>query len=104
MLSVSVPENRILTRPDFVKQAAKEALDAGMTKYTDAAGIPGLRHAIAARYKSFYGLEYAEDQIVVSNGAKHSLTNVFQAILNPGDEVIIPSPYWLSYPVIVEMG
>ncbi len=90
--------------PDFVKQAAKEALDAGMTKYTDAAGMPGLRRAIAARYKSFYGLEYAEDQIVVSNGAKHSLTNVFQAILNPGDEVIIPSPYWLSYPVIVEMA
>ena len=90
--------------PDFVKQAAKDALDKGMTKYTDAAGTPVLRRAIAARYKSFYGLDYTEDQIVVSNGAKHSLTNTFQAILNPGEEVIIPSPFWLSYPVIVEMA
>ena len=63
-----------------------------------------LRAAIARRLERMYGLEYAPEDIVVSNGAKHSLFNVFAAILNPGDEVIIPSPYWLTYPEIVLMS
>jgi aspartate aminotransferase len=90
--------------PDFIKDAAKAALDMGLTKYTDAAGTVMLRAAVAQRLKKEYGLQYNQDQIVVSNGAKHSLTNVFQAIIDPGDEVIIPSPYWLSYPVMVRMA
>ena len=90
--------------PEFIKDAAKIALDKGMTKYTDVAGTPALRQEITNLLKRRFGLEYTADQIVVSNGAKHTLTNVFQTILNPGDEVIIPSPYWLSYPVIVEMA
>lgn len=90
--------------PEFIKNAAKEALDKGLTKYTDAAGTLELREAIAKRYRDKYGLSYTAAQIVVSNGAKHTLTNIFQAILNPGDEVIIPSPYWVSYPVMVQMA
>jgi len=90
--------------PGFIKDAAKEALDKGLTKYTDAAGTVELRTVICNRLKHEYDLDYAPDQVVVSNGAKHSLTNVFQAILNPGDEVIIPSPFWLSYPVMVKMA
>ena len=90
--------------PKFIKDAAKEALDKGLTKYTDASGTVELRQAICDRYKSEYGLAYSPDQVVVSNGAKHSLTNVFQAILNPGDEVIVPSPFWVSYPVMIEMA
>ncbi|MEX1307334.1 MAG: aminotransferase class I/II-fold pyridoxal phosphate-dependent enzyme, partial [Eubacteriales bacterium] len=90
--------------PEFIKAAAKEALDKGLTKYTDAAGTLELREAIVKRYEEEYGLSYSADQIVVSNGAKHTLTNIFQAILNPGDEVIIPAPYWVSYPVMVQMA
>ncbi len=90
--------------PEFIKDAAKEALDKGLTKYTDAAGTPDLKNAICARLKKEYDLDYVADQVVVSNGAKHSLTNVFQAILNVGDEVIIPSPFWVSYPVMVSMA
>ncbi len=95
--------------PDFdtpvnIKDAAKKALDMGLTHYTPAAGMPELRAAIAKRLKRMYGLEYLQGDIVVSNGAKHSLFNVFAAILNPGDEVIIPVPYWLTYPELVRMS
>jgi len=90
--------------PEFIKEAAKNALDMGLTKYTDASGTVGLRAAVVERLKKEYDLDYTTDQIVVSNGAKHSLTNVFQAIIDPGDEVIIPSPFWVSYPVMVNMA
>jgi aspartate aminotransferase len=82
--------------PDNIKNAAKKALDMGLTRYTPAAGMPELKSAIAARLQNKYGLQYDADDIVVSNGAKHSLFNIFAAILNPGDEVIIPVPYWVD--------
>lgn len=90
--------------PPWIIQAAKEALDKGMTRYTPASGTPGLKQAIADRYAKKYGVTYQPGQIVVSNGAKHSLFNVFQVILEPGDEVIIPVPYWLTYPELVKMA
>ncbi|MBQ9120029.1 MAG: pyridoxal phosphate-dependent aminotransferase [Lachnospiraceae bacterium] len=90
--------------PENICNVAIDAINSGFTKYTPAAGIPELKKAISAKFKSFNNLEYAENQIVVSNGGKHSLTNIFEAILNPGDEVIIPSPYWLSYPEIVKLS
>jgi len=90
--------------PENIKNAAKKALDMGLTRYTPASGSPELRAAVAKRLKNKYGLEYAPEDIVVSNGAKHSLFNVFAAILNPGDEVIIPAPYWLTYPELVLMS
>ena len=90
--------------PDYIKDAAKEALDKGFTKYTPAAGTADLRKAVSARLKRKYGLDYDFKNIVISNGAKHSLFNAFQAILNPGDEVIIVSPYWLTYPELVKMA
>ncbi len=90
--------------PENIKNAAKKALDMGLTRYTPACGSMELRTAIAKRLKNKYSLEYAPEDIIVSNGAKHSLFNVFAAILNPGDEVIIPAPYWLTYPELVLMS
>lgn len=89
--------------PEFIKNAAKEALDKGLTKYTPASGMPELKAAVAQRFAKKYSLEYAPQDIVISNGAKHSLFNTFSAILNPGDEVIIPAPYWVTYPELVQM-
>ncbi len=88
--------------PDFdtpgrIKAAAIEALKKGMTKYTDVRGIEPLRQAIARKYLSEYGLRYQLSEILVSCGAKHSLYNLFQAVVNPGDEVLVPAPYWVSY-------
>ncbi len=76
----------------------------GLTKYTPAAGTVELRNAICAKLKNDNALDYDKSNIVVSNGAKHSLFNAFMAILEPGDEVIVPSPYWLSYPELVKMA
>jgi len=90
--------------PKFILDAAKEAIDKGLTKYTPVAGILQLKQAICRKFKQDNQLSYEPDQIIVSNGAKHSLYNIFQAILNPGDEVLIPSPYWLSYPEMVRMA
>lgn len=90
--------------PENIKEAAKKALDMGLTRYTPAAGMPELKSAIAQRLQNKYSLQYEADDIVVSNGAKHSLFNVFATILNPGDEVIIPAPYWLTYPELVRMS
>lgn len=90
--------------PDFVKDAAKKALDDGFTKYTPAAGTPELRQAIADKFKRENGLEYDAAQIVVSCGGKHSCFNVMMALCDKGDEVIVPAPYWLSYPEMVRMA
>ena len=90
--------------PDYIMDAGREALDKGCTKYTPAAGTLNLRAAICEKLKNDNALDYEPSNIVVSNGAKHSLFNAFMAILDPGDEVIIPSPYWLSYPEIVKMA
>ncbi len=89
--------------PDNIRDAAKAAIDVGKTHYTPAAGTVELRTAISEKFKNVNNLEYSPEQIVVSNGGKHSLTNIFQAILNPGDEVIIPAPFWLSYPEMVSL-
>ena len=90
--------------PQHIKDAAKAALDAGFTKYTPAAGIPELRQAIADKHKRENGLSYKPSQIIVSCGGKHSCYNVILATCEEGDEVIIPSPYWLSYPEMVKLA
>ena len=84
--------------PDHIKQAAVDALAKGFTKYTPSAGIPALKKAICEKFARDNGLEYAPNNVIVSCGGKHSLYNVFQAICEEGDEVIIPAPYWVSYP------
>ena len=90
--------------PQYIKDAAITAINEGFTKYTPASGTLSLKQAVVRKLKRDNGLDYTTDQIVISNGAKHSLVNVFGAILNPGDEVIIPSPYWVSYPEMVRMN
>jgi len=87
--------------PDYIIAAAKEGLDKGITKYTASGGMPKLKEAICNKLKADNGLMYSPAQIVVSNGAKHSLHNACQAIIDDGDEVIIPAPYWLTYPELV---
>ncbi len=89
--------------PDFVKKAAIDAINSGFTKYTPSSGTVELRKAICDKLERDNGLKYSPNQIVVSNGAKHSLSNIFQAILNEGDEVIILAPFWLSYPEMVNV-
>lgn len=89
--------------PDNINRAAIQAINDGFTKYTPASGIVELKEAISQKFKTFNHLNYAPEQIVISNGGKHSLVNVFAAILNPGDEVLIPAPYWLSYPEMVKL-
>jgi aspartate aminotransferase len=83
--------------PERIKAAAIEALRKGMTKYTDVKGIEPLREAITAKYQREHDLAYRKEDVLVSCGAKHSIYNVLQAIVNPGDEVVIPAPYWVSY-------
>ncbi|MBO4825377.1 MAG: pyridoxal phosphate-dependent aminotransferase [Lachnospiraceae bacterium] len=95
--------------PDFntpknICNAAIKAIETGFTKYTPASGTNELKAAISKKFRDFNGLDYAPNQIVISNGGKHALTNIFDAILNPGDEVIIPAPYWLSYPEMVKLS
>ncbi len=88
--------------PEKIKWAAKEAIDQGFTKYTAVAGIPELLDAIAYKLEKDNGLKYDKKGILVSNGAKQSLFNLTQALLNEGDEVIIPAPYWVTYPELVK--
>ncbi len=90
--------------PDHIKEAAIQALRDGKTKYSPAVGLAELRAAIAKDLKEYNGLDYEPTQIVVSDGAKHTLFNIFMALLQPGDEVLIPSPYWLSYPEMVRIA
>lgn len=87
--------------PDHIKAAAIKAMDAGFTKYTAVDGTASLKKAVIAKFKRDNGLDYQPNQILVSSGGKQSFFNLAQAIINPGDEVIIPAPYWVSYPDIV---
>lgn len=103
VISLSLGEPDFDT-PDHIKEAAKAALDAGHTKYTPVAGIPGLKEAVAKKFKTENGLSYEASQIVVSTGAKQSINNLAYAMINPGDEVIILAPYWVSYSAIVELA
>ncbi|OGK78127.1 MAG: aspartate aminotransferase [Candidatus Rokubacteria bacterium GWC2_70_16] len=94
--------------PDFdtparIKEAAIRALQGGQTKYTEVGGIPELRAAVCHKLKRDQGLDYTPDEVVVSCGAKHTLYNIVMALVNPGDEVLIPSPYWVSYPEQVRL-
>lgn len=90
--------------PDHIKQAAIQALNEGFTKYTAVDGTPALKTAIINKFKQDNGLEYAANQILVSCGGKQSFFNLSLALLNEGDEVIIPAPYWVSYPDMVKMA
>ena len=90
--------------PENICEAAHKAIDDGKTKYTPAAGIPALRQAVADRLRADYGLEYEASQIVVASGAKHNVYIMLVTLLNPGDEVIIPGPYWLTYEEAVRMA
>lgn len=89
--------------PDHIIEAAVQAMKAGHTHYTPVAGIPELRQAIVRWYRKTYGLDYQPEQVIVSNGAKHSIHNALASIVGPGDEVIIPTPYWVSYSDLVQM-
>ena len=90
--------------PQHIKDAAARALAEGFTKYTPASGIPELRHAVAEKFKRDNGLSYKPSQCIVSCGGKHSCYNVVMAVCEEGDEVIIPAPYWLSYPEMVKLA
>lgn len=89
--------------PDYIKEAAIEAINDNFTKYTPYEGIVELRQAVADDLKKNCDLDYTPEQIVISNGSKHAITNAFMAILNPEDEVIVPAPYWNSYIDIIEL-
>lgn len=100
-LSVGEPD---FDTPQSIKDAAIHAIQSGYTKYTATDGIPALKDAIIKKFETENSLSYTRDQILVSCGAKHSFYNLMQAIINPGDEVIIPAPYWVSYPAMVELA
>lgn len=103
VINLSVGEPDFAT-PDHIKQAAKQAIDDNFTFYTPVPGYLSLRKAIAAKLKNENGLEYAPEQIVVSGGAKQSLCNVILSVINPGDEVVIPTPAWVSYVEMVKLA
>lgn len=90
--------------PDHIKAAAKLALDQGKTRYGPAAGEPALRQAIATKLQNDNGLCYGPENVIVTNGGKHSLYGLMMALIEPGDEVIIPAPYWVSYPEMVQLA
>jgi len=100
-LSVGEPD---FNTPDHIKQAAKQAVDNNFSFYSPVPGYPALRNAICAKLKSENNLDYKPEQIVCSNGAKQSVCNVILAIISKGDEVIIPAPYWVSYPEMVKLA
>lgn len=90
--------------PEHIKTAAIAALEAGFTKYTPSSGIPDLRQAVADKFLIDNGIDYKPSQIIISDGAKHSCYNAILATCQPGEEVIIPTPYWLSYPEMVRLA
>ncbi|MBM3436636.1 MAG: pyridoxal phosphate-dependent aminotransferase, partial [Bacteroidetes bacterium] len=100
-LSIGEPD---FNTPDCIKDAAKKAIDENQTHYTPVAGIQELRLAIAEKFKKDNGLDYTFQQIIVSNGAKQSIANVLLCLVNPGDEVIVPAPYWVSYPEMIKLA
>jgi len=100
-LAVGEPDFRT---PEHVCEAARVAMEQGFTRYTPVPGIPELRTAVAGYFHSFYGVDAVLENVVVTNGGKQSLYNLFQVLLDPGDEVIIPAPYWVSYPALVQLA
>ena len=102
IISLSVGEPDFPT-PDYIGEAAKKAIDEHFTRYTAQPGIPELRKAIAEYYHRNYGVKADAENVIVTNGGKQGLYNAFMALLNSGDEVIIPTPYWVSYPPMAEL-
>ncbi len=100
-LSVGEPD---FNTPDHIKEAAKRAIDENFSRYSPVAGYPALRNAIAAKLKNENGLEYSAAQISCANGAKQSVCNTILSLVNKGDEVIVPAPYWVSYPEMVKLA
>ena len=100
-LSVGEPD---FNTPDHIKEAAKKAIDENFSRYSPNPGYPELKNAIVAKLKNENGLDYKPSQILCSNGAKQSVCNVIMALVNAGDEVIIPAPYWVSYPEMVKLA
>lgn len=90
--------------PDCIKKACAEALNSDKTRYVAAAGLPELRTALCEKLQKENGISYEPSQVLVANGGKHALSQVFQTLINPGDEVIIPAPFWLSYPEMVRVA
>ncbi len=90
--------------PDYIIESAKKALDIGFTKYTPASGMPELKKAVCKKFKEDNGLDYEESQIVISSGAKSSLYHAIEAVVQDGDEVLLPSPYWLTYPELIKLA
>ena len=103
ILSLSVGEPDFPT-PEHICKAGREAITSGFTRYTPVPGIPELRAAAAGYFNKNYGISAEAEHIIVSNGGKHCLYNLCQALLNPGDHVLIPAPYWVSYPPMVELA
>ena len=103
VISLSLGEPDFFT-PQFIKDAAVEAMEQNYTMYTPVPGYDDLRESISLKFKRDNGLDYTKDQIVVSTGAKQSIANVVLSLINPGDEVIIPAPYWVSYVEIVKVA
>jgi len=102
VISLAVGEPDFAT-PEHICQAAYQAMEAGHTKYTAASGIPELKEAVVARLRAEVGLTYDADQICISNGGKHALTNIWQTLLDEGDEVIVFAPYWVSYAAVIQL-
>lgn len=90
--------------PEYIKEAAKKAIQEGKTKYTPSSGILELKESISNKFSKDNDLKYAVNQIIISTGAKQCLSNIFQAILNPGDEVLVAVPYWVSYPELIKLS
>ena len=103
IINLSVGEPDFFT-PDHIKEAAKKAIEENYSFYSPVPGYPGLRNAIVAKLKKENNLDYKADQIVCSNGAKQSVCNVILSIIGPGDEVIVPAPYWVSYVEMVKLA
>ena len=103
IISLSLGEPDFNT-PDFIKDAGKEGIDKNFSKYMPVNGYQDLREAISNKFKRDNGIDYSSDQIVVSTGAKQSIANVVLSLINPGDEVIVPAPYWVSYAEIIKMA
>ena len=94
VLTVGEPD---FDTPQYIKDAAKIALDQGKTKYTSVDGTPELKEAVISKFKKENNLDYSKDEIIISAGCKQSIFNLLQVLINDGDEVIIPQPYWVSY-------
>ncbi|WP_457572387.1 pyridoxal phosphate-dependent aminotransferase [Desulfovulcanus sp.] len=103
VISLAVGEPDFNT-PDHIIKAAKQALDEGFVRYTPVPGIPELRDAVGGYFSRFYQVNPEREEVIVSNGGKHCLYNLFQCLLDPGDEVLIPAPYWVSYPAMVQLA